>query len=96
MKRHKNDLYSDAERNWQLLRRGRYVEFNLVYDRGTKFGLQTPGARFESIMMSLPLQAVRITIFFNNLLLILYKLFRDGNTCINLQRILKNINYYKY
>ena len=46
--------YSQKERRWQLLRRGRYVEFNLVYDRGTKFGLMTPGARIESILMSLP------------------------------------------
>lgn len=52
--KHKNDGYGYAERQWQLLRRGRYVEFNLVYDRGTKFGLFTPGARIESILMSLP------------------------------------------
>jgi coproporphyrinogen III oxidase len=56
--KHKNDGYGYAERQWQLLRRGRYVEFNLIYDRGTKFGLYTPGARYESILMSLPLTAV--------------------------------------
>ncbi|KAK2727458.1 hypothetical protein QYM36_008075, partial [Artemia franciscana] len=55
--KHKNDPYTKEHREWQLLRRGRYTEFNLVYDRGTKFGLFTPGARFESILMSLPLYA---------------------------------------
>lgn len=48
--------YTDAQKQWQYLRRGRYVEFNLVNDRGTKFGLETNG-RTESILMSLPPQA---------------------------------------
>ena len=49
--------FTEREKEWQQLRRGRYVEFNLVHDRGTSFGLNTPGARVESILMSLPLTA---------------------------------------
>jgi coproporphyrinogen III oxidase len=48
-----NSPFNEQNKQWQLLRRGRYVEFNLVYDKGTKFGLDTNG-RIESILMSLP------------------------------------------
>lgn len=57
VEKNKNKGYSYSDRQWQLLRRGHYAEFNLIYDRGTKFGLFTPGARIESILMSLPLYA---------------------------------------
>ena len=57
IQKRKDMAYSEKEKQWQQLRRGRYVEFNLVHDRGTAFGLNTPGARIESILMSLPLTA---------------------------------------
>ena len=53
VERRKNMTYDDRQRDFQAYRRGRYVEFNLVYDRGTLFGLQS-GGRTESILMSLP------------------------------------------
>jgi coproporphyrinogen III oxidase len=53
LRRRMDTPYGERERAWQLLRRGRYVEFNLVWDRGTHFGLQS-GGRTESILMSMP------------------------------------------
>jgi len=53
MNRNRNRTFTDQEKQWQYLRRGRYVEFNLLYDRGTKFGLESNG-RTESIFLSMP------------------------------------------
>ena len=56
VQKHKDDEFTAKQKEWQQMRRGLYVEYNLVYDRGTTFGLKTAG-RIESILMSLPLTA---------------------------------------
>ncbi|KAG6042306.1 hypothetical protein E4U41_000050 [Claviceps citrina] len=57
LERRKDMPFNEQEKDWQQIRRGKYVEFNLVHDRGTAFGLNTPGSRVESILVSLPLTA---------------------------------------
>lgn len=56
IRRNKNKKFEQKHQLWQKIRRGRYVEFNLIYDKGTRFGLETNG-RVESILMSLPTSA---------------------------------------
>ena len=77
------NLYFEKNKKWQQLRRGRYVEFNLVYDKGTKFGLETNG-RIESILMSLPQTAGW---FYN------YKPIIGSEEEKTLQLLKKNINW---
>ncbi|ORY64293.1 coproporphyrinogen III oxidase [Pseudomassariella vexata] len=57
IEKRKDMPFTPTEKEWQQIRRGRYVEFNLVHDRGTAFGLNVPGSRVESILISLPLTA---------------------------------------
>jgi coproporphyrinogen III oxidase len=57
VKRRKDMAFTAEQKRWQQLRRARYVEFNLVHDRGTKFGLAMPNSRIESILVSMPLTA---------------------------------------
>jgi coproporphyrinogen III oxidase len=54
VEQHRNEPYTDQQRQWQLLRRGRYLEFNLLYDRGVKFGLANANPRVEGVMVSAP------------------------------------------
>ena len=53
VRRRSQESFSDEQRHWQELRRGRYIEFNMLYDRGVKFGL-VPGGRIEAVMVSCP------------------------------------------
>ena len=59
VRRRKHTPYGEREREFQLIRRGRYAEFNLVYDRGTKYGMQS-GRRIESVLASLPPRSLSV------------------------------------
>ena len=79
----KNKSFTEENTLWRNLRRGRYVEFNLVYDKGTKFGLETDG-RIESILMSLPEQA---SWFYN------FQPTVDGDEERTISRLVKGLNW---
>jgi coproporphyrinogen III oxidase len=83
--RNKNKSFTTQNKQWQLLRRGRYVEFNLVYDKGTRFGLETDG-RIESILMSLPTHASWIYNF---------KPSKNSEEDITLSKLKKDIDWLK-
>jgi coproporphyrinogen III oxidase len=83
MNKNKSKLFTPEQKQWQLLRRGRYVEFNLVYDKGTKFGLETNG-RIESILMSLPANASWLYDF---------KTQEGSEEHNTLQKLIKGINW---
>ncbi|MBK6985883.1 MAG: oxygen-dependent coproporphyrinogen oxidase [Bacteroidetes bacterium] len=83
MNKNKSKLFTQDQKQWQLLRRGRYVEFNLVYDKGTKFGLETNG-RIESVLMSLPTNASWIYDF---------KTKENSPEAITLSKLKKGVNW---
>jgi coproporphyrinogen III oxidase len=83
VKANKSKPFTQEEKTFQLVRRGRYVEFNLVYDRGTRFGLET-GGRIESILMSLPEHASWL---YN------YKPEEGSPEAYSLSRLVKGVNW---